>query len=69
MQIGTTSANGKITDLMVFAKTIGNNIAITFVFFQLDFLFIKPYVKTLVCLLKINHIEIIYKHIREDGTE
>lgn len=69
MQIGTASTNGKIADLMILAKTIGYNTAITFAFFHLDFLFVKPYVKTPGCLLNTNHIKILYKHIREDGTE
>ena len=69
MQVSGTPTDGKITDLMVLAQAIGDNIAIPPVFFQLDFLLVKPDVKTGIGFLKVYHIKIVYQHIRKDGTE
>ena len=69
MQVSGTPTDGKITDLMVLAETIGYNTAIPPVFFQLDFLIVEPDVKTGSGFLKVYHIKIVYQHIRKDGTE
>ena len=69
MQISGTATDGKITDLMIIVETISDDIDIPTVFFQLDFLFIKPYVKTRIASFIVYHIKIVYKHIRKDGTE
>ena len=60
---------GETTDRMIFAEAISYDITGTPVFFQQDFLLLKPYVKTGIGSLKVYHFKIVYQHIRKDGSE
>ena len=35
----------------------------------LDFLFAQPYVKTGIAFLETHYLEVVYQHIRENGSE
>ena len=39
------------------------------VLIHLDLLLVKPDVETYIRLLEINYVEVVYKHIGEDGTQ
>ena len=64
-----TAADGKVLDAMVGTETVGDDVGVVLVLTHLDLLLVKPDVETNIRLLEINHVEVVYKHIGEYGTQ
>ena len=54
---------------MVGAEAVGDDVGVVLVLTHLDLLLVKPDVEADIRLLEINHVEVVYKHIGEDGTQ
>ena len=48
---------------------MGDDGGIALVFTKLGFLSVQPDVKTGIGFLEVHHVEIVYQHIRKDGSE
>ena len=64
-----TAADGKVLDAMVGAEAVGDDVGVVLVLTHLDLLLVKPDVEADIRLLEINHVEVVYKHIGEYGTQ
>lgn len=68
MQICGPAAYRKITDGMIITKTVGYDILVESILIHLFGLFIKPYIKSIVCLFKTVYIKVVNQHIGKDGA-
>lgn len=49
-------------------KTVGYDILVESILIHLFGLFIKPYIKSIVCLFKTVYIKVVNQHIGKDGA-
>lgn len=61
--------NRVVLDCMVFIKIIGYDIWVGFIFFQLNFFFIKINIKMVSIFVEIDNIKVVYKYIWKDGMK
>lgn len=68
MKIRSTATDGKILDDVIVTKAVGYHIAVLLVLTHLNLLLVKINVKAAIGLIKTYNIEVVYKHIRKNGT-
>lgn len=69
MEERRTPTDGEVLDGMVGAETVGDDVGVLLVLAHLKLLLVKPDVETNIRLLKVNHVEVVYKNIGEYGTQ
>ena len=68
MKIRSTATDGKILDDVIVTKAVGYHIAVLLVLTHLNLLLVKINVKAAIGLIKTYNIEVVYKHIRKNGS-
>ena len=68
MKIRSTATDGEIMDDVIVTKAVGYHIAVLLVLTHLNLLLVKINVKAAIGLVKTYNIEVVYKHIRKNGT-